>query len=157
MRDARDDIVETVDMLDINGGINIDPGGQQFLDIEVAFRVTAFGRVRMSEFVDQNELGMARQNSVDIHLRQDSALIDHVAAGNDFEAGDECFCFGAAVGFDDAHDHIDTLAPLGLGHQQHFISFADSRGRTKKNLEPSARAVFGLAEQGLGRRPFVAG
>ena len=81
MRDPRDDIVEAFDMLDIERRIDVDAGGQQFLDIEIALRVAALGRIRMGEFVDQNELGMPRQNGVDIHLGQHPALVDDIRGG----------------------------------------------------------------------------
>ena len=41
MRDLRDHIVEAFDMLDIDGGVDVDAAGEQFLDVEIALRVAA--------------------------------------------------------------------------------------------------------------------
>ncbi len=59
--DARDlghDVVQAFDVLDVERGVDIDPGRQQVLDIEVALRVAAAGRVRVGQLIDQNDLRM---------------------------------------------------------------------------------------------------
>ena len=66
--DLRDDIVQAFDVLDVERGVDVDAGGDQFLDIHVALRMAAARRVGVREFVDQRELRPARQQRVEIHL-----------------------------------------------------------------------------------------
>ena len=53
-------------MLDIDGGRNVDARDEQFGDILPAFGVAAPGCVGVREFVNQNELWMPRQRSIDV-------------------------------------------------------------------------------------------
>ena len=71
MRDLRDHVVEAFDVLDIDRGVDIDAAGQQFLDVEIALRMAAAGRVGMGEFVDQRELRAARDQRVEVHLLEE--------------------------------------------------------------------------------------
>ncbi len=57
MGDLGDDIVQAFDMLDIDRGIDIDPGRQQFLDIEIAFGVAAAFGIGMGKLIDQGQRG----------------------------------------------------------------------------------------------------
>ena len=77
-----DDVVQALDMLDIERREDIDAGGDQLLDIEVALGVPAAGGVGVGELVDENELRAALQDRVEIHLGQEVALVfDLLPAG----------------------------------------------------------------------------
>ena len=54
--DRSDDIVQTFQMLDIDGGIHVDPGFQQFINILIPFEMTAPGSVGVRQLVDQDQL-----------------------------------------------------------------------------------------------------
>ena len=73
-------------MLDIERRPNVDAGVEQFLDILPAFGVTAIRRIGVGEFVDDDELGFARQGGVDVEFLDDPAPIIDLAARQDFEA-----------------------------------------------------------------------
>ena len=68
MRDLRDDVVEALDVLNIDGGVDVDTAVKQFLDIEIALGMTTAGRVGMGELVHQRDLGAAGNDGVEIHL-----------------------------------------------------------------------------------------
>lgn len=53
MRDLRDHVIEAFDVLDVDRRVDVDATGQQLLDIEIAFGMTAARRAGMSEFVDR--------------------------------------------------------------------------------------------------------
>ena len=55
-RDLRHDVVQALDVLDIDGRIDVDAGIEQLLDILVALGMPAAGDVGMRELVDQDQV-----------------------------------------------------------------------------------------------------
>ena len=86
MGDLGDHVVEALDMLDIDRGVDVDAVGQQFLDVEIALRMAAARRIGMGEFVDQRDVGMARDQRVKIHFLEHLILVGEPFARQDFEA-----------------------------------------------------------------------
>ncbi len=78
--DLRHHVVQALEVLDVERRIDVDAGGQQFLDILVALLVPAAGRVGVGELVHQHQLGLARQDGVDVHLVQRALAIGHLCA-----------------------------------------------------------------------------
>ena len=68
MRDLRNHVIEAFDVLNINGRVNVDAVAHQLFDIEEALGVPAPFSICVSEFVDQHDLRMSRNDGVDIHL-----------------------------------------------------------------------------------------
>ena len=68
MRDLRDHVVETLDVLDVDGSVDIDAARQQLLDVEIALRMAAAGRVGVGEFIDQREPRTTRDQRIEVHL-----------------------------------------------------------------------------------------
>jgi hypothetical protein len=66
--DARDDVVQTFDVLDIERGVDIDAGRDQFIDIHVAFRMPAARRVGVREFVDDRDRRVSREKCRDVEF-----------------------------------------------------------------------------------------
>jgi hypothetical protein len=62
--DLGDDVVEALDVLDIDRGIDVDAVAQQFGDVEIALRVPAAGRIGVREFIDQRDRRAARNDRV---------------------------------------------------------------------------------------------
>src|SRR6185437_11763586 len=104
-----------LDVLDIEGRLDIDAGGEQLLDIEVALGVSASWGIGMGQLVDDRDLGMPCEDRVEIHLLEDAAPIFDLSARDDFEPGEQRLRFLAAMRLDDADDDIGALAPLCLG------------------------------------------
>ena len=61
-------------MLDVEGRIDVDPGGEQFLNIHVALGMPALRRIAVRKLVDQNEARLAGQKGVKVHFRKCLAL-----------------------------------------------------------------------------------
>ena len=145
--DARDDVVDALDMLDVERGEDVDAGGDQLFDVEIALGVAASGRVGVGQFVDQNELRAPLQDRVDIHLGEAMTLVVNLVPGDDFEPGEQGLGLAAAVGFDNTDDDIDPLAPLGLRRLQHLVGLADAGRGAEENLEPAAALLARGVEQ----------
>ena len=145
-----DDVVQALHMLDIDGGVDIDTGIEQFLDILIAFGVAAAGRVGVGEFIDQNERWPPFQYGVDVHLAQPMAHMVDRTSGNDLMPHEQRLGLLATVGLHDANHDIDSgLAPLHpVG--QHFISLAHAGRRAKKYLEAATTFLRRLTQEGFG-------
>src|SRR6516165_238061 len=141
--DLGDDVVQAFDMLDIQGGKNVDAGGDDFLDVEIALGVAASGRVGVSELVDQCELGAALENGVKIHLGQEVTLVVDLLPWELLETCKQGLGLDPSMRLDDAHNDIDPLALHRLGREQHLIGLADPWCCAEKNLQPPATLVFG--------------
>ena len=96
-------------MLDVHGRHHVDAGVEQFEDVLVAFAVLAAGNVGVRQFVDDDGVGMAGEDSVDVHLFKLDAAIGNHALGNDLQVADLRFGFFAAMGFDQSDHDIDAL------------------------------------------------
>lgn len=76
---------KAVNMLDVDGGENVDATVEQQQHVFVALTMAASFDVRMCQFVDKRYLRGSSQNGVDIHLREQSALVLHLAASYLFQ------------------------------------------------------------------------
>ncbi len=84
--DLRDHIVEALDVLDVDGGVDVDAVRQQLLDVEIALGMAAAGDVGVGELVNQNDLRPSGNDGVEVHLLQPLALVLHATARNDLQA-----------------------------------------------------------------------
>ena len=75
MRDLRDDVVQALDVLDIDRGVDVDAAAQQLLDVEIALGMAAAGRIGVGELVDQHDLRTAGDDGVEVHLLERLALV----------------------------------------------------------------------------------
>ena len=73
--DLSDDVVEALDVLDVERGVDIDAVVEQLLDIQIALGMPAAGGVGVRELIDQDELRMPRQNRVEVHFVQLTVFI----------------------------------------------------------------------------------
>ena len=100
--DARDDVGEALEMLDVERRPHIDAGREQFLDVLPALGMTAVRSVGVSELVDDDQLGLARQRRVEIEFLDRAAVVLDLAPRQDFEPLNERARLGAAMGLDEA-------------------------------------------------------
>ena len=148
--DARDGLGQAFQVLDVHGGPDLDAGLAQLLHILPALRMPAAGRVAVGEFVEQQDRRPARQRGVEVELLQLLAAIGDAGAGQDRQVADRRLGLGAAVGLDDAGQHIRPggAPPMRLG--QHLHRLADARGGAEEHLQPPAPLPPGEGEQGVG-------
>src|SRR5271165_6011693 len=157
MRDLGDHVIEALDMLDVDGGVDVDAVVQELLDIEIAFGMTAAGRVGMGQLVDKNNLRTPCNDGVEVHFLEPLPLIFETPERNDLDALEQSLGLLAPVGFNDAGCDIVAVRFSGTGLLQHLIGLADAGSGTDENLETASRALFapGSLEQRLGRWPLV--
>ncbi len=142
MGDLGDDVVEAFDVLDVDGGVDVDAARQQFLDIEIALGMAAAGDVGMGEFVDQGNLRMPRDHGIEVHLLKHLILVFDPPARNDFQPPQQRFGLGPSVGLDEAHDDVGASFQLGVRALQHFVGLADAGGGADENLQPAGAVVL---------------
>ncbi len=141
MGDLRDDVVEALDVLDVDGGIDVDAVAHQLFDVEIALRMAAAFGVGVGELVDQNDLRVPRNDRVEVHLLERLALVFDAAPGNDFEALQQRLGLLAAVGLDHADDDVVAVLQPRVGLLQHFVGLADA-GRGADENPQLADAPF---------------
>ena len=66
--DALDDVVERLEVLDVDGGDDVDAGVEQLLDVLPALLVARAGDVGVGQLVDEDDLRAAGQDGVEVHL-----------------------------------------------------------------------------------------
>ena len=125
--DAADDVVERLQVLDVERGVGIDAGGQQFLDVLPALGVTRPGRIGVGEFIDQDEARATGQRAVEIEFAQDPAAMIDRPPWQALQSVQQGFGLLASMGLCQTDDHIDPLLTLLVGGHQHRIGLADAR------------------------------
>ena len=129
-------------MLDVDGGPDIDAGGEQVFNVLPALWVARARHVGVRQFIDEDECGLSRQRGIEIKLGQRAALVFDLASGKVFEVGDQRGGFGAAVGFDQADDGVDAGCARGLGCCQHRVGFAYTSRGAEVDAEFAAGGLF---------------
>ena len=76
---------EAFDVLDVDGAEDVDVGVEEEEDIFVALGVAAADDVGVGELVDEDDLGLALEDGVDVHLVEERALVVDLAGGDVFE------------------------------------------------------------------------
>ena len=134
---ARDNVGEALEMLDVERGPDIDAGVEQLLDVLPALGMPAVGSVGVSELVDDDQLGLARQRRVEIEFLDRAATVLDRAPRQDFKPMNERARLGAAVGLDQADDDIDPLVLEAARVLQHRVGLADAGRGAEEHLQPA--------------------
>src|SRR5580658_6470169 len=108
--DGADDGRDAFDVLNVERGDDVDFRGEKILNIFVALAMLAAGNIGVGQFIDEDDLRLARKNGIHIHFFEDGSLVLHFSARNGFHLGRQLFDAFAAVGFDDANDHVFAAA-----------------------------------------------
>ncbi len=90
----------------------------------------------MRELINDSNLGLARDDRVDIHFTLGGAAIFDRAARNDFEVADFVRRFGPVVGFDQTHDYVDPFSAKLMGLFQHLVGFPYPSSGADVDLQP---------------------
>src|SRR5262245_34716852 len=156
MGDLGDNVIQAFNVLNIHRGIDVDTVAQQLLDIQISLRVTTAGRIGVSEFIDQNDLRVAGDDGIKVHLLQELASILDAPAGNGFQILQKRLRLFAAMSFDHTdHDVIAILYP-GARALEHLVGFADPRRRADEDSQLADTALLapGSFKQRLRRGPL---
>ena len=85
-RELRDLVVERLEVLHVDGGVHVDPGGEHVVDVLVALAVLDARRVRVRELVDQAQLGLAREQPREVELLERDVAVRHAPAAESRQA-----------------------------------------------------------------------
>ena len=128
-------VVQTFQMLNIDGGIDADAGVQQLLHILIPFGVAAALGVGMGQFIHQNQLGVPGQSSVQIKFPQEDALRGNRFWRELFQSLQQGHGFRAGVGLDTPGHHIHPRGFGTTGGLQHGVGFAHPGGIPEKYFQ----------------------
>ena len=112
------------------------PVDDQILDILEALLVPGAGDIGVRELIDDRDLGLARDDRVDIHLVLGGTAILDGAARNDLEVANFVHGLGAVVRFDETDDHVDPLGAQLMRLFQHLVCFPYPSGGANVDLQP---------------------
>jgi hypothetical protein len=126
--DVLHDVVEPDEVLDVDGGDDVDACVEQLVDVLPAFLVAAAGDVGVRELVDEGLRGAAFEDGVDVHLLKHLVPVGQLLAGDDFEVADLGRRLRSAMRLDVADDDIRAPAFAPPAFVEHREGLADARG-----------------------------
>ncbi len=147
--DACDGVVEAFQMLDVDGGPDIDTVSEQLLDVLVATRVAGARDVAVREFVDQHHRRGTLQDRIQVQLLEDPAAIGDALPRDQLQSLGKGLGLRAPVALDQSDHHVHTLAPGLLSGLQHLERLAHAGGCAEEDLQPAATLLRDLREQCL--------
>ena len=136
--DARNDVSQTLEMLDVERRPYTDARIEQLLDVLPALRMPAVGSVGVGEFVDDDQLGLALERRVEIEFVDRAAVVFNPAPRQDLESFDQRARLGAAVRLDEPDDDVDAFVLQAPRVLQHGVGLADAGRGADKNLQPAS-------------------
>ncbi len=75
-------------MLNVDRRHHVDAGVEQLEHVFIALAILAAGHVGVRQLVDDDRIGMAREDRVNIHLFQADAAVGYFALWDSFEVAD---------------------------------------------------------------------
>ena len=137
--DARDDVVQAFEMLDVEGAVHVDAGREQLRHVLPALRVARAGRVRVGQLVDQDQRRTAGEGGVQVELAQAGAAVLDGPRRQPLQPGQERLGVGPAVRLDPADDDVDAGGLPRAGRLQHGVRLPDPGGGAEEDLQLAAR------------------
>src|SRR5581483_8799565 len=126
---------QALHVLHVHDGENVDVRVQQVHDVLIALGIFGALDVGVGKFVDQHDLGFARENRLHIHLCEGGAFVVHDAAGNGLQfRGQLCYAF-AAVSFNVTDQDIFAAAVAPDALAKHVERLSHTGRITKEELE----------------------
>jgi hypothetical protein len=145
--DLADHVIEAFEVLHVDRRIDVDARVEQFIDVLPALQMARALHVRMREFVDEDQLRLARERRVEIELAELAAAIFDMSERQHVEPREQRGGFAAPMRFGDADQHVDALVLAASRGLQHRVGLADSRRRAEENFQPAALTFFFVALQ----------
>ena len=87
-RDLLDDVIERLEVLDVQGRDDADPGLEQLLDVLPALLVARAGHVGVRELVDERDLRPPGEHGIDVRLLELPVPVAELSARDEFERPD---------------------------------------------------------------------
>ena len=137
--DPLDLVVERLEVLDVDGGDDVDAGGTELLDVLRALLVPAAGHVGVRELVDQHHGRVAGQHRVDVHLGEGGTAVGDLAPRHDLQSVDLRGRVLPVVGLDEPDDHVGAAGEPPVRLTERRVGLADpGRGAEVDGQAPSA-------------------
>ncbi len=134
-------------MLDVDRGVDVDAGSEQFLNVLPTLGMPTAGRIGVRQFVDQHQCRCRLEQGIKVHFFEGHAAVFGAQQGLLRHAIEQRFGFRTAVGFHHARHDPDALTQLRMGRLKHGVGFAHARRGTEKNLQPPAPFAGQLGQQ----------
>ena len=143
----RHDIVETFEMLHIDGGPYVDSRGENFFDVLPALRVSgsrlSANRIRVGQLVDEQNRRSTFERGVEVEFLAYDAAIVHWQRRQLLKALHQPLGFRTSMRLDVTDDNVRAGGASASGRLQHRVGLADARDRAKEDAQPAAsRAGF---------------
>jgi hypothetical protein len=133
--DLLDDVVDRLQVLDVDGRDNRDPGCEQLLDVLPALGVAGPRGVRVRELVHERDVGPARQEGLEVHLAEGRPAVGHRRAGKDLEPPGHRLRVPAAVGLHEPDDDVGPALAPSVALLEHLVRLADARCGTEVDTQ----------------------
>ena len=143
--DLGDDVVEALHVLDVDGGVHVDAGGEQLIDVLPALGMTRARGVGVGELVDQDQRRPASEGAVEVEVAERRSPVLDGATGKHLKALEQRFCLDPAVRLHEAHHHIHAVIALFTSGFEHGVRLADARSCAEEHLQlatTTARLFF---------------
>ena len=129
--DAFDDVAERLEVLHVDRRDDVDPGGEELLDVLPALGVARAGRARVRQLVHHAHLGCPREHRVDVELGEHRAPVVEDRAGQHLEALEQLGGPGPSVGLDEPDDDVRAPLEAAAGLVQRGVGLADAGRRAE--------------------------
>jgi len=131
-------IVQSRQMLDIQGRHDVDAGAEQLVHILPALVAAATGNVAVGQFVHQGHGRLAGQDRIGIQFPEGGVPVGDVPPRDDLKPGCELVQRIATVGFHKCDDDIDPERSQPIAFGQHRVGFPRPRNRAQIDVQPSS-------------------
>ena len=135
-------VVEAFEVLNVDRGVDVDARCQQLLHVLPALGMTAAGCIAVGQFIDQHQLGLGREQAIEVHFFKLHAAILRAQHGQLGQTVEQHFGFSAAMGFNHPGQQRDPLTQLGVRGLQHGVRLANAGGRAQKHFEPATACAW---------------
>ena len=122
----------------------------QLVDILEALLVPGSRDIGVRELIDDRDIGLARDDRVEVHLVLRGAAIVDGAPRNDLEVANFGHRVGAVVRFHETDDHVDPLGAQLMRLLQHLVGFSYPRGGADIDLQPPFERLRDQIKERLG-------
>ena len=137
-RDLPHCVGTTFDVLNIEGGEDINPRIEQFYYVLAALGMSRALGIGVREFIHQDKLRTACQHRVEVHFAKGHTTILELLSRKLGQACGERVGFLPPVRLDITGDDIATCLQLAMRSLQHGESLANPRAHAHENLKASA-------------------
>ena len=136
--DLRHEVVEALEVLDVERGVDVDAGVDELEHVLPPLGVARALGIAVGELVHQNDARPAGQGRVEIEFLERAAAVGNLPGREDLQSLEKGLRLHPAVGLDDAHDHVHPVGPELARGLEHGEGLADARRGAEEELEAAA-------------------